>query len=337
MLMEILIMKAKRLITAILLATTMAGAVVVATPVLQPSATVSAAGTSTSSSHVLSKSYVVYGAGASNQSGLADVLGVTSNYEKLTTYGSDAKYLGESGVADSAMISSVAVAPAEPGSGVLVNIKDYNGANNITTITSQQYAMAATLSGVNDVIITVTANQKVSGEAALAGVYKALEQDGATINTTNTEAANSVMSATTDAIKANANDSSYPGKLTSAVTETASDVAKEKQSGTNITVNVIVNILNTNLEKQGIADQTSDAQVTTIATALKNVADAPISDSKSFVNNAKSVANKLEDSAGDIMAKAKDFANSEDVKKAANWFMENIWDPFTNWLGGLFS
>jgi uncharacterized protein YpuA (DUF1002 family) len=322
-------MKLKQFLAGVLATVAFAGAVVA---LVQPG--VHAA--SDASSHVLSKSYVVYGAGASDKSTIATTLGVTSNYETLTTYGSDGKYLGLSGVADSAMISSVAVAPAEPGSGVLVNIKDFNGANNITTVTSQQYAMAATLAGVNDVIITVTANQKVSGEAALAGVYKALATDGASISTENTEAANSVLSATTDAIKANADDSSYPGKLTSAVTETAADVAKEKQAGTTININVIINILNQNLADKGIDDQTTDSQVTAIATALQNVADAPISSSSSFVSNAKDIASNLQKSAGDIMAKAKDFANSADVKQAANWFITNIWQPFVNWLHSIF-
>ncbi|WP_242051008.1 DUF1002 domain-containing protein [Weissella confusa] len=286
----------------------------------------------------MSKSYVVYGAGASDQSTLASTLGVTDNYTKLTTTGADAAtYLNISGVADSAMISSVSIAPAEPGTGTLVNIKDYNGQNNITQVTSQQYAMAATMAGVNDVIITVTANSKVSGEAALAGVYKALATDGINLDESNTTAANDMLSATQTAVNENANDSSYPGKLTSAVTTTAGELAEKKQDGTNITVNVAINQLNVNLDKQGIAGKTSEAAVQQMGQALVGVANAPISDSKAFVDNAKDLSNKLENSAGDIMAKAKDFANSEDVKEAANWFVTNIWNPLVNFFKGLFN
>lgn len=333
-------MKRKKLMATLLVATLLVGTTVSVTApsILNHNAVVYAESSSESSQtkQNLSQSYVVYGAGASNKDTLASTLGVTDNYKSLTTYGSDAKYLGLTGVADSAMISSVTVAPAEPGSGVLVNIKDFNNSNNISKVTSQQYAMAATLAGFSDVIITVTANQKVSGEAALAGVYKALEQDGATVNTDNTSTANSVLEATTGAIQDNADDKSYAGKLTSAVTTTASEIASQKQDGTNITINVIINVLNQNLEKQGISEQTSDAQVSTIANSLSKVADAPISDSSSFVSDTKDVAKKLSDSAGSIMAKAKDFADSEDVKKAANWFVTNIWRPFVSWFKGIF-
>ena len=74
------------------------------------------------------------------------------------------------------MISSVAIAPGDPGSGVKANIKDYNGSNNITQVTSQQYAMVAQMAGVTDVSIVVTANRPVSGESALTGVYKGLSR-----------------------------------------------------------------------------------------------------------------------------------------------------------------
>lgn len=328
-------MQTKKIITTTLLATALLGATTVtATVLVQPNA-VQAAATTNVQTRALSKSYVVYGAGASDQSALATTLGVTDSYEKLTTTGADASYIGLSGVADSAMISSVAIAPAEPGTGTLVNIKNFDGKDNITQVTSQQYAMAATMAGVKDVIITVTANQQVSGQAALAGVYKALDTDGITLNEQNTSAANNMLAATTDAVNDNKDDKAYSGKLTSAVTNTASELAEKKQDGQNITINIAIDQLNINLDKQGIAEKTSDAAVQTMAQALVGVADAPISDSSSFVDNAKSLSNKLENSAGDAMAKAKDFANSEDVKQAANWFVTNIWNPIVNFFKGL--
>lgn len=346
-------MKSKNLIASILVIGTVTTTVTTVVTVSQPmltsiwadtntttqdtSSATSATSTASSQVHTLSKSYVVYGAGASQQSTLSTILGVTNNYQQLTTTGADAaQYLGLSGVADSAMISSVAVAPAEPGTGILVNIKNFNGQNNITQVTSQQYSMAATMAGVKDVIITVSANQPVSGEAALAGVYKALSTDGATIDPTNTTAANNVMSATQSAINANPNDNSYAGKLTSAVTQTAGQIAQKKQDGQTINVNIIINQLNINLQKQGIANKTSDAQVQSIANALQGVADAPISNSSAFVSQAKNLAGRLSGSVGNIMAQAKDFANSADVKQAANWFIAHVWNPVVSWFQSIF-
>lgn len=330
-------MKLTKGLTALLIIGSLTTAVATTTRVFAADSSSSSTSSTNVQTTVLSKSYIVYGAGASNHTEIANVLGATSDYTALTTTGTDASYIGLSGVADSTMISSVSLTPATTGAGTLVNIKDYDGQNNITTVTSQQYAMAATMAGVNDIIINVTSDKSVTGEAALAGVYKALAADGISLNEENTQAANSVLSATSDAIADNSDDKSYPGKLTSAVTDTSADLAEKKQAGTTITLNIIGNTLNTNLEKQGIADQTSDTAKTAIVNSLKLVVNAPISDSKSFVENAQNLADKLKNSTGDLMAKAKDFANSADAKQATNWFVEHVVNPVKNWIQSIFS
>ncbi|KRN31248.1 DUF1002 domain-containing protein [Weissella halotolerans] len=295
-----------------------------------------AAQTQAEQNRPLSQPYVVYGAAAQQKHQVAQTLGVTAKYATLTTTGADARYIGLSGISDEAMISSVALAPAEPGTGTLVNIEPFEGQNNILQVKSQQYAMAATMAGVKDVIITVTANKPVSGEAALAGVYKALDQDGIPLDDQNTAAANNVLSATSGAIQDNADDKKYPGKLTAAVTETAGDLAKEKQAGNPITINIIIDQLTINLRKQGIEKQTSSVAVQNISQALSEVNAAPISDSKGFIKNTGHLSDTLQDSAGDVMAKVKDFANSADAKEATNWFMINIWEPVKQFLANLF-
>ncbi len=159
----------------------------------------------------LSKPYVVYGSGLASEDkdAVSKALDVQSNYQSLTVTGSDyGTYINSAGTSDASMISSVSLAPADPGTGVKVNIADYNGQNNITQVTSQQYAMVATMAGVKDVIITVTADKTVSGESALTGVYKALAADGLTLNQQNTQVANGIMDATQPAINQNKDDKS---------------------------------------------------------------------------------------------------------------------------------
>ena len=74
-------MQTKKIITTTLLATALLGATTVtATVLVQPNA-VQAAATTNVQTRALSKSYVVYGAGASDQSALATTLGVTDSYE----------------------------------------------------------------------------------------------------------------------------------------------------------------------------------------------------------------------------------------------------------------
>ncbi|WP_204121489.1 MULTISPECIES: DUF1002 domain-containing protein [Levilactobacillus] len=298
----------------------------------------SATSGSTVQTKALSKAYVVYGAGLASEDKdtVASALGVKSNYTALTATGSDyAQYLNSAGTTDASMISSVALAPADPGTGVKVNIAEYNGSNNITEVTSQQYAMVATMAGVKDVIITVTADKSVSGESALTGVYKALAADGLTLNSENTQAANGVLDATQPAIDSNSSNKKYPGKLMSAVGSVSSDLAKQRQNGDDLATKAdIEEMLQKALAKQGIDGQTNSTQITNIAIALSKVQQAPVSTSKNYVTNVTNVANNLANSIGDKMAGVKDFANSADAQKAEN-FIVQIWQKVVNWFKSL--
>lgn len=194
-------MKKRTLMTTLMVAALLCGGAVV--PAVQAHADTttqaSSSSSTTSTTHTISKSYVVYGAGApeSAYSTLNSTMGVDSSFEKLTATASDyEKYIGNGTTTNAAMISSVAIAPSDPGSGVRVNIKKYDGESNITQVTAQQYAMVAQMAGVTDVTIVVTANRAVSGESALTGVYKALAADGQNLDSQNTSAANQVLDAT---------------------------------------------------------------------------------------------------------------------------------------------
>lgn len=287
----------------------------------------------------LSKPYVAYGAGLASEDkdAVAKALGVQSNYQSLTVTGSDyATYINSAGTTDASMISSVSLAPADPGSGVKVNIAQYNGADNITQVTSQQYAMVATMAGVKDVIITVTADKAVSGESALTGVYKALAADGLTLNQQNTQAANSVLEATQPAINQNSSDKKYPGKLMSAVGDVSSDLAQKRQNDNQYATKAeIKQMLDDALAKQGIQSQTSTTVINQLVIALSAVQKAPVSSTSSYVDNAKQVANNLKNSVGDSMAKIKDFASSADTSGIMG-FLNRIWQAIVNFFTNLF-
>ena len=238
---------------------------------------------------------------------------------------------------DAAMISSVAIAPGDPGSGVKVNIKNYDGENNITKVTSQQYAMVAQMAGVTDASIVVTANRPVSGESALTGVYKALATDGVSLNTKNTSTANQMLEATQPAIDANKDDKTYPGKLMAAIGDVSKQLAEMKQDNKNLaTKQDIQDMLNKALEKRGIEDKTSSTNVTQITNALFNFQNSPISSSKNYVKNVDNTINNVKNSAGNLMNKAKNWANSQSGKKTISE-AKSLWQKFVDWIKGLFS
>lgn len=329
-----------KLLALSLLVTTIAGAAMVPSQAVMADVQTTNQASSSSSSSTLSSSYVVYGAGApqSAYTDLNDTMDVDSNYTKLTATAADyQQYIGHDSTTDAAMISSVAISPADPGSGVKVNIKKYNGKSNITKVTAQQYAMVAQMAGVTDITINVTASRPVSGESALTGVYKAFATDGHQLNSQDTSAANSVLNATQGAINENSGDRSYPGKLMAAVGNVSKQIAQKKQSNNGQTVNkkTIQVMLTTELKKQGIETKTSNNQQNKIVNSLVIFQNSPISSSKTYVNNVSNTINNVKNSSGSLMTKAKDWANSNSGKKtvqqASNWLTRLV-----NWVRSLF-
>lgn len=328
-----------KVIALALLTTTIgAAAIVPAQAVMADQQTTNSA--SNNNTSTLTSSYVVYGAGApqSVYTDLNDTMDVDSNFKKLTATADDYRqYIGSDNTTNAAMISSVAITPTDPGSGVKVNIRKYNGKSNITKVTAQQYAMVAQMAGVTDITINVTANRPVSGESALTGVYKAFAADGHRLNPQNTSAANSVMDATQDAIDANSNDKNYAGKLMAAVGDVSKQIAQKKQNNNDLaTKQDIQNMLDRALKSRGIDDQTTKSQQNKIVNSLVTFQNSPISSSKLYVNNVSNTINNVKNSSGNLMNKAKEWANSDSAKKAeqqaSGWFQK-----FIAWIQSFFN
>lgn len=295
------------------------------------------ANTSSKQTHTLNNSYVVYGAGASDQQQLANVLAVGDNFKKLTAGAAQYKeFIDPNGsTTDSAMISSVAIVPTDPGSGIKVNIKKFNGQDVITKVTAQQYAMVAQMAGITDVTITVSANTPVSGESALTGVYEAIKADGANLNSQNTQAANQMLDATQGAIRANNGDDNYPGKLMAAIGDTTKAINAQRQAGKDPSQDNIQSMLNHRLFLHGVYGSTKNHEKPIIK-ALVQFNNAPISQSKDYSKHVSDTVNNVKHSSGDVMNKAKQFMNSKEGKQAAqqsqNWFEKLI-----AWINGLFN
>ena len=126
------------------------------------------------------KPTVVYGGGLTNDQiqstrDLFDIEDTNNVYETSVDANDLYNYLGIAGGDTSSLISSVMVQKQDAGKGVKVKIITED---NITKITSNQYANAAITAGVSDVEIDVASVSKVTGESALRGVYIALEANG---------------------------------------------------------------------------------------------------------------------------------------------------------------
>ena len=103
--------------------------------------------------------------------------------------------------------------------------------DNITKITSNQYANAAITAGVSDVEIDVASVSKVTGESALTGVYKALEANGETLDLDRTQVAQDELETTNEIAENNADNSNFDsGRLDQAMVEIKQELAEIKKN-----------------------------------------------------------------------------------------------------------
>ena len=175
--------------------------------------------------------YVAFGGGL-NQSQIEQVrdeFGISANdaYETTVTGDDVARYLGINSYSTSILISNVMI-KKDTGNGVKVNILT---PNNITQITSNQYANAAITAGVSNCEIDVASLSQATGESALTGVYKALELSGETLDTQRTQVAQEELETTNEIAQNNASNSDFDSsKLDQAIIDIKQQLAEIKQN-----------------------------------------------------------------------------------------------------------
>lgn len=125
---------------------------------------------------------------------------------------------------DSYMISSALVTKKNDGSGISVEIMT---PDNITLIAKEQYIGAAITAGVDDVDILIAAPYPVTGESALAGVYKAFEVNGEDLSKDAMKLAQEELELVGDITEdSQASEDFDDAKLSQAITEMKEEIIK---------------------------------------------------------------------------------------------------------------
>ncbi|WP_409021958.1 DUF1002 domain-containing protein [Dellaglioa sp. P0083] len=261
----------------------------------------------------------------------------STTYSTLPVNGATlVKYLNSSGgsfTSTSGVWSSAMVQKTSSGSGINVEILDYNGKNNITTITENQYKNAALTAGVTDANIYVTSATPIDGSGALAGVYAAFAQNGDTLNTNQVTAAQNEMSTLSDITQANKSKDGYTdSQLNNAVAGAKKDMAKE---GSSITNNQITTIVNNQITNNNLTNVITDNQKQDIIAVLIKIRDSGALDSSNFKSQASKVATNIQDGAKDIFSKLDTAENRNFLQKiwdAIVSFFNAIWSAISSWI-----
>ncbi|MFD1672140.1 DUF1002 domain-containing protein [Agrilactobacillus yilanensis] len=254
----------------------------------------------------------------------------SSDYQTLTVTGDTlVTYLNPSGssfTSSSNVWSSAAIEKTSSGSGINVQILPYNGKNNITTITEDQYKNAALTAGVSDANIYVTSAVPIDGSGALAGVYAAFAQNGANLNQKQVNAAQNEINTLSDITDANKDKDGYTDEqLNNAVAGAKTQMAKE---GTNISTGDITTIVNNQIEKNNLQNVITNNQKQQIVNLLVEVRDSGALSSSDFKAQAKKLST-------DIVANAKDIFNKLDTQENRNFFQQ-LWTNVKNFFTNLF-
>ncbi|AYG38620.1 DUF1002 domain-containing protein [Lactiplantibacillus pentosus] len=253
-----------------------------------------------------------------------------ADYQTLTVNGDTlVKYLnpaGESFTSSSGVWSSAMIQKTSSGSGINVKILDYNGSNNITTITANQYKNAALTAGITDANIYVTSATPIDGSGALAGVYAAYAKTGNSLNTKQVTAAQDELSTLSGITQANKNKDGYTdSQLNNAIAGAKKEMA---QKGSSVTKNEITTIVNQQITNNNLTNVITNNQKTEIINLLVKIRDSGALDSSSFKTQANSLMKNIQSNAKNVFSKL-------NTKENQN-LLQKIWTAIVNFFSSIF-
>ena len=245
--------------------------------------------------------------------------------DEITVDSSDVyTYLGKE-YTTASLISCVKVSKGSSGSGVQVNILTED---NITQITSTQYANAAITAGVSDVEIDVAALSTATGESALSGVYKALEENGETVDTDRTQVAQEELETTNEIAQNNSDNSDFnSSNLDQAIVEIKQQLAEIKENqGSAATVDQIKEVVSDALSKFNLSDIISQDDIDKLVAFFQKYQNTSAIDSEEVKEQLNKLAGSLSDSLSSIINKAQ----SEGWLDKIVQFFKDLISKFTN-------
>ena len=254
-----------------------------------------------------------------------------SSYQTITITGEDlVKYLNPSGAnftTHSGVWSSAMIEKAGQGNGINVHILDYQGRNNITTITADQYKNAALTAGISDANIYVTSAVPIDGSGALAGVYAAYNKTGENLNQNQVNAAQDEMNTLSKITKENKDKSGYSdAQLNNAVAGAKQEMGK---IGDNVSDSQIHDIVNNQISINHLGDVINNNQKQQIINVLIEVRDSGALKNHKFKDQADALSKNIKKNAKGIFDKI-------NTPENRNWF-EQIWHNITSFFSSLFS
>ncbi len=259
-----------------------------------------------------------------------------SNATQLTVNGATlVKYLNPSGSSftESSGVWSSALVQKTNNGGINVTIVPYNGTNNITTITADQYRNAALTAGVSNANLYITSAVKIDGSGALAGVYAAFAQNGENLNNQQINAAQQEVNTLSSITQANKGKDGYTDKqLNNAVAGAKQQMASQSNNGQQtLSQNQIGNIVDSQLKQNNLTTIINNNQRQLIINLLVNVQKAGSLKNTDFKAQAGKLADSIQNSAKGSFDKLNSSLNTQENRN----FLQKIWDGIVSFFSGI--
>lgn len=259
-----------------------------------------------------------------------------SNATQLTVNGATlVKYLNPSGSSftESSGVWSSALVQKTNNSVINVTIVPYNGTNNITTITADQYRNAALTAGVSNANLYITSAVKIDGSGALAGVYAAFAQNGENLNNQQINAAQQEVNTLSSITQANKGKDGYTDKqLNNAVAGAKQQMASQSNNGQQtLSQNQIGNIVDSQLKQNNLTTIINNNQRQLIINLLVNVQKAGSLKNTDFKAQAGKLADSIQNSAKGLFDKLNSSLNTQENRN----FLQKIWDGIVSFFSGI--
>lgn len=246
-------------------------------------------------------------------------LGVDDKYETYNVNVNDVSNYIPNSSNLSYIYSSATIEHKKWGKGVDVKI---DTPDNITKVTSEQYQNAAITAGIKNAEIHIASVEPVTGEGALAGIYKAYEEKGNDLNTEDIQNSNQEMNDLGTISEENKGKDGYSDEaLNASIADIKEQLADIKQNqDKQITQQQVEDTVNKVLDERGLSEILSNNQIQMINNNMVNVANsnALTSDPKAFKQNAKDVLKNIEKNSDDLLNKGKDKAKDLNTEENRN-------------------
>lgn len=213
---------------------------------------------------------------------------------------------------------------------------------NITKVTTEQYRNAALTAGIQKADIHIASIEKVTGEGALAGIYKAYEEKGNSLDNEDIQSANEELEDISNISEENKGKDGYSDE---ALNASIADIKKEladirKKQDEQLSQAQVEDAVNKVLDERGLNETLSDNQKQVIIKNMVNVANSKaLNDNpKDYYKNAKSVTKDIQSYAGEKLDQAKEKAgelnndNNKNLVQSALDFIKGIFDAISNFI-----